>query len=947
MSWPSFRFDSNNTGASPWPLAGDHSTTAKLTSSPHLGGLIWGTPIIDSQGTVYVGSTNKRFYALSSPSLEIKWEYRIQNRADSLIDSAAALNEQLGLVVVPGGDGALHALDMHTGAPRWLFHASHGATEEQHLSGVIVNSFEGNVAFSPDGTRVYAGCDNNHFYCLDARTGREIFHYETGMMIWTVPAFPTPDIVMFGSLDGNVYALDARTGAPFKSHNTGGEIKASIAALTLDQIYVANSNGTIFRLAFDPASNSFVQRWRTDLPHEIYASPAVKGDRVVVSTMGGTLAALDANTGSISWQSDIADYTTSSPIITQDDVVVLGNSMGRLIAASLASGALLAALPLTPERENINASPAHHPKHGIVVGGYDGRVYAVPPSLFLASPASLLPTYDPRLTGRTHFQDLSRGIRPHILSFRLNAFSPQNSRHPYHNAAIDPTSIRLPGLKHYTPSVSPDGKFLNLIPDDTLAAYLLLQPTTQRVTGSYYLQTKSWLRDRMLLHNDGAFDATLEIRNRPPPTASHFDSLTPSSVLRWDISGMYVSQPIVLDTYIPAAMDGQGAIAYACGFDTTAKTFKILFLPAIPDLHPHPFEVLKEPAKVVVMDAVYSGNTFHARAQSAFTFSAMGGTISFAEFRLFATLDPASLDLSDVQFYARSSCLKIKGNGQSYKFSPELVNQLCDRRLDMRVIGGAANARHNPVTRSSAPSSLPALVTLFDPLTGRTHAALGTPCAPPLPHTLVFVNDGLHHLSHPGAPPCRFPAHPPLFSSDAFFTEGLLGPFIRACCRLGIHPNGITLSSIVTTLLIPAFHLAPAPHHTLVPILFMYKWFADAVDGPVARTCNRTSSLGGLLDTSADYLFTAVAIALFLNLLLPRRFPALTTPLFLLAALAASIPWLALLAAHGPRALYDHAVFKNNDTPLAAFAYTFSENTFLVILALSVAYAYLAHRNKN
>ena len=234
--WASFRYNNENTGVSPYVSKHTNTKNDDVTKV-YLGGLIWGTPVTDLKENIYVGSTNKRFYCLGN-DLQIKWQHRINNRADALIDSAACLHPELQQVVVPGGDGYLHALDINTGKINWQFHAT-GATDSMHASGVVVNSFEGNVKYSADGSFVYAGNDNDFFYCIDAKTGGLIWKYKTNMMIWTVPAYMNNDkYVVFGSLDGHVYVFDSKTGMSIAKYDTKAEIKASPITQGNDTIIV-------------------------------------------------------------------------------------------------------------------------------------------------------------------------------------------------------------------------------------------------------------------------------------------------------------------------------------------------------------------------------------------------------------------------------------------------------------------------------------------------------------------------------------------------------------------------------------------------------------------------------------------------------------------------------------------------------------------------------------
>jgi outer membrane protein assembly factor BamB len=157
QNWRSFRGSPNNNGNSAVEAnLFTNGPSSRIPSKIKLGGLIWGTAVTDKDGNFYVGSSNKNFYSFTKEG-ELRWTYTIFDLADSLIDSAAVVTPS-GLVVIPGGDGYLHAVDKDTGTLAWTFKAHH-ADDDSHQRGGTVNSFEGNVQLGPNGL-LYAGSDN-------------------------------------------------------------------------------------------------------------------------------------------------------------------------------------------------------------------------------------------------------------------------------------------------------------------------------------------------------------------------------------------------------------------------------------------------------------------------------------------------------------------------------------------------------------------------------------------------------------------------------------------------------------------------------------------------------------------------------------------------------------------------------------------------------------------
>lgn len=149
--WPKFRCDALQTGRSPVApsLTGaeffDFATGAGVFSSPVVGG----------DGTVYVGSADRSFYAIT-PTGKLRWKVD----TDGIIDSSALLDDK-GRVYFGSGDGKLRACDAAKGAEEWSFDAT-----PPTKTGAFINWFEGNVAIAADGT-LYVPNDDYRVYAID------------------------------------------------------------------------------------------------------------------------------------------------------------------------------------------------------------------------------------------------------------------------------------------------------------------------------------------------------------------------------------------------------------------------------------------------------------------------------------------------------------------------------------------------------------------------------------------------------------------------------------------------------------------------------------------------------------------------------------------------------------------------------------------------------------
>ena len=77
----------------------------------------------------------------------------------------------------------------------------------------------------------------------------------------------------------------------------------------------------------------------------------------------------------------------------------------------------------------------------------------------------------------------------------------------------------------------------------------------------------------------------------------------------------------------------------------------------------------------------------------------------------------------------------------------------------------------------------------------------------------------------------------------------VLAPFRR------VHPNIITITGMICNILIITFLLQKYIY--IANILLIIKYFCDCLDGAVARKYNKTSKLGGYLDTISDVTLIA------------------------------------------------------------------------------------------
>ena len=654
------------------------------------GGLFWGTAVIDEKDNFYVGSSNKFFYSFDKNG-KMRWKFQIYDRADSLIDSAAVLAKNK-LVVVPGGDGFLHALNRDTGEQVWDFKA-HGTSDESHQKGTTVNSFEGNVQLGLNNN-LYAGNDNGYLYAVSPE-GSEIWSFKTNMMIWSSPAFdPNGKWMVFGSLDGHLYVLNPKTGALIDKVKIGFDIKSSPSIDKYGNIYFGCSNFIFY--SYKLVDNKLVKNWEYSGAHgELYSSAAVKDNSVVFGSLEGAVYNLSTS-GKLNWKFMTYSPVASSPLITKDNVVLFGAKNGKFYSLDLESGERIWSFKTTDanQKSNLDASASLNSTGIIINGSYRGIVHQIPFEYCLQnkqdercefgdkndSPnfgrkldkdASTLVYFNPQ--GKFEVNPQSKIGLTEILKLQLVVL--ENSVWKI-DRAINTSNIKVnisPRIKLQT-EVSSDGQFLNILP---LESFQPNQEYTIDISGTHYAQ-KTWIKDRLNYFGHEKFEASLKFTTTDK-------GLTDNEVLKegaLGIRSMYLQQPQALDTYTPAALDGQGFLAKPFGFNSRDNSFLLYVIPALPrvdDMIP-----IAEASKTFIMQGFLDGN--HLRTSGKVKLSAMGGTIDFSYMTLRGQL-PKFEGFYRNTFYSETSCLSIKGNGSGYSFPMKLVNRICGPSLNMKAVG--------------------------------------------------------------------------------------------------------------------------------------------------------------------------------------------------------------------------------------------------------------------
>lgn len=663
-------------------------------------GLIWATAVSDSENNFYVGSADKYLYAFDK-NFALKWRYRLLNRADSLIDSASVVTSS-GLIIIPGGDGHLHAVDKFTGEMRWIFQPP-DFSQDQHQQGAVVNSFEGNVTESPEGL-ICAGSDNSFLYCLN-QDGTLAFKFKTGMMIWSLPTFSAEEKWMaFGSLDKSVYLLDSTNGKKLDHFKAKGEVKASLHQRVENGqtfVYFGDSQGLFYKLQITQGRKSrleFKEVWRKKLDGEIYSSATSSKDHLYVGTLGGSLWSLDSR-GNKFWQYKTHAPVSSSPVLSQDGVLLFGAKNGKMYALESATGERIWSYKTSTKlyKANLDASPLVLNNGTIINGSYSGQINMIPYHYCLKNKQDNACEFGGKedierlilnLADGIHLllQDSDGNLRPALnIANHVERAAPIRLRlivkkkgQWLSNASFHAwgTKVEIAG-QQYDHRISTDGEWLDIIP----TGFFKGTNFGLDIKVAYFLKS-NFFADLFKLIPRSSDDLSLNFVIRKDSDNDFSAQIKEGLATGKNMIGlrsMALLRPASLDTYIPAALDGQFFMVRVLQ-NSFENNFDAIVYPAY--YENGSYQVMPEASKSFLFKGSWSGDELIVKSD-AFKLSAMGATIPFSQAKFNMLLNKKT-DV-DGSFFAETSCLKLRGNGMNYSFSTELIDATCDHQL--RLVG--------------------------------------------------------------------------------------------------------------------------------------------------------------------------------------------------------------------------------------------------------------------
>lgn len=267
-----------------------------------------GSPVV-ADGRVYCGNNDGRLYCVAAATGKKLWDFATKDQVES---TPAVIH---GAVLFGSFDGQVYCLDAATGKERWKF-----------ATGPRIDGFKGieDVKQGVDSSvavvagKVYFGAWDGKAYCLDFKTGKEVWSVQTkGPVHFCSPAVADGRVFM-GTADGTFHCWGAGTGKVVWEKvlaDKHADHMMCSPAVHDGVVYTGSGySGPLF--ALDAATGK--ELWRFGMKNLVCGTPTVHAGRLYVfGDAGGQALCLNAKTGAQVWETRLGKgWGAAAPVVS-------------------------------------------------------------------------------------------------------------------------------------------------------------------------------------------------------------------------------------------------------------------------------------------------------------------------------------------------------------------------------------------------------------------------------------------------------------------------------------------------------------------------------------------------------------------------------------------------------------------------------------------------------
>ena len=272
-------------------------THASMEWNASTGGVIFSSPAIGSDGTIYIGSNDNKLHAFNSNGSS-KWTFL----AGNWIDSTPTIGAD-GTIYVGSWDNKLYAINPDSGAKIW----------EYETNSNIISS----PAVGADG-KIYVGSKDSIFYAFE-NNGSIAWEYFAGQPITSSAALGQDGTIYFGDENGTFHAVnsDGSSKWTYDVDDVTDSNNSILSSPSLDlygNIYFGAGNGYCYSLSDNDTNASL--NWKFLTGDRVDASPVLGiNDEIFFVSRDGYLRSLSTISGGLNWEEFVGDVFYSSPVV--------------------------------------------------------------------------------------------------------------------------------------------------------------------------------------------------------------------------------------------------------------------------------------------------------------------------------------------------------------------------------------------------------------------------------------------------------------------------------------------------------------------------------------------------------------------------------------------------------------------------------------------------------
>jgi len=281
-------------------------------------GPVGATPAVGG-GRAYFTSDSGRIYAVTLSGTQV-WT-RAMGDTNAAVTFPAPPLYVADTLVLGSSSGRLYALDPATGATRWEYELGAGILGTPNAAQVS-NDWRVVVLSQPDGV----------LHCVSLASGHAVWKSEKTGRCDGSPAVGGGRIV-YGNCNADLYAFSVEDGGRQAQIPLGSDCQVAGGVAVLgDRAFSGSRCGRVFCADLD---NQRIVWSNAVASGELFGTPAVSADAVVVGAGDGNVLALARDTGELKWK-HAAGGPVKSAVVAAEQVVV--SAGGKLLLLSLAAG---------------------------------------------------------------------------------------------------------------------------------------------------------------------------------------------------------------------------------------------------------------------------------------------------------------------------------------------------------------------------------------------------------------------------------------------------------------------------------------------------------------------------------------------------------------------------------------------------------------------------------